>query len=113
MASRKIKSFAAPSATEEAPVEPIVFELAGTEISAYGEVSGAVLLDFIANSNGDSSGDTAKAILTYLKDSMDEENFVKFDSIIRDPKKLIKIETLSEIVAHLVEERASRPTAAS
>ncbi|UDL16776.1 tail assembly chaperone [Arthrobacter phage Atuin] len=113
MASRKIKSFAAPSAKEEAPVEPIVFELAGTEIEAYGEVSGAVLLDFIANSNGDNSGDTAKAILAYLKDSMDAENFTKFDSIIRDPKTLIKIETLSEIVAYLVEERASRPTAAS
>jgi hypothetical protein len=113
MASRKIKSFATPSTKEEAPVEPIVFELAGTEIEAYGEVSGAVLLDFIANSSGDNSGDTAKAILAYLKDSMDTENFTKFDSIIRDPKKLIKIETLSEIVAHLVEERASRPTAAS
>lgn len=113
MASRKIKSFAAPSTKEEAPVEPIVFELAGTEISAYGEVSGAVLLDFIANSSGENSGDTAKAILAYLKDSMDAENFTKFDAIIRDPKKLIKIETLSEIVAHLVEERASRPTEAS
>ena len=113
MASRKIKSFAAPSASEEVLPDPIPFELAGVELEAYGEVSGAVLLDFIANSGGDSSADTAKAILSYLKDSMDEENSTKFNDIIRDPKKRIKIETLSEIVAYLVEERASRPTAAS
>jgi len=113
-ASRKIKSFAAPVAeTEETVVEPIEFDVAGETVEALGEVPGAVLLDFIANSGSDSSSDTASAINTYLKDSFDEENGKKFQKIIRDPKNKVKIEHLSEIVAHLVEERASRPTAAS
>jgi hypothetical protein len=114
MAARKIKSFAVQTPeTELEVVEPISFEVAGVEIEALGEVPGAVLLDFIAKSGGDSSSDTAGAILDYLNDSLDEENRAKFNKTIRDPKKKIKIEHLSEIVAYLVEERSSRPTEAS
>lgn len=112
MAARKIKSFI--SATKGAPVEPIEFELVeGETFEAYGEVSGAVTLNFIAATSTDNSADTAKGILDYLKASMDEGNFKRFESIINSPTYLIKIETLSEIVGYLIEERASRPTEAS
>jgi hypothetical protein len=112
MAARKIKSFI--SATEEAPVEPIEFELVkGETFEAYGEVSGAVTLEFIAATSGDNSAETAKGLLAYLKASMDEENFKRFDAIIHSPNHKIKIETLSGIVAYLIEERSSRPTEAS
>lgn len=112
MAARKIKSFI--SETEEAPVESIEFELIkGETFEAYGEVSGAVTLEFIAATSGDNSADTAKGILDYLKASMDEENYKRFDAIIHSPKHRIKIEKLSDIVGFLIEERASRPTVAS
>ncbi len=114
MATRKVKSFATPVEGDDTQVaEPIVFELAGKQLEAYGEVSGAVLLDFISNSGGDVPAETAKAIMSYLKDSMDAENYKQFQAITRDPKKIIKIETLSEIVGYLIEERSSRPTEAS
>jgi hypothetical protein len=112
MAARKIKSFI--SETEEAPVEPIEFELVeGETFEAYGEVSGAITLEFIAATASDNSADTAKGILDYLKNSMDEENFKRFNEIIKSPKHRIKIEKLSAIVGYLIEERASRPTEAS
>lgn len=112
MAARKIKSFI--SETEEAPVEPIEFELVkGETFEAYGEVSGAVTLEFIAATSGENSAETAKGLLAYLKASMDEENFKRFDTIIHSPDHKIKIEKLSEIVAYLIEERSSRPTEAS
>lgn len=112
MAARKIKSFI--TTTEEAPAEPIEFELIeGETFEAYGEVSGAVTLNFIAATSGENSAETAKGILDYLKASMDEENFKRFNAIINSPKHKIKIETLSDIVAYLIEERASRPTVAS
>lgn len=114
MATRKIKSFGTPKEGESIEAaEPIVFELAGEEFEAYGDVSGAVLLDFISNYGSDNGSDTAKAILNYLKDSMDAENYKRFQALIRDPKKLIKIETLSEVVGYLMEERSSRPSLAS
>lgn len=112
MAARKIKSFI--SETEEAPVEPIEFELVkGETFEAYGEVSGAITLEFIAATSSDNSGDTARGILDYLEASMDAENFKRFNSIIKSPKYKIKIEKLSDIVAYLIEERSSRPTEAS
>lgn len=114
MAQRKIKSFAEPVEGESLEaVDPIEFKLAGETFFAYGEVPGAVLLDFISNSGGDVPAETAKAIMNYLKYSMDAENYKKFQAITHDPNKKIKIETLSEIVGHLIEERGSRPTEAS
>jgi len=108
MAARKVKSF-----TSTAPkdvVEPITFELEGENFEAYGQVPGAVLLDFIAASSQEDSNGTAGAILGYLKSSMDRENFKRFDKLTRDPEKVIQLQVLADIVAYLIEERTSRPT---
>lgn len=114
MAQRKIKSFAEPVEGEDVEAaEPIEFKLGGETFFAYGEVPGAVLLDFVESSKGDDPSETAKAINSYLKNSMDEENYKKFHTVTHDPKKKIKIETLSEVVGHLISERTSRPTEAS
>lgn len=110
MATRKIKSFTSKK-TEKA--EAIQFELEGESFEAYGQVPGAVLLDFIGATDGDSTGKSATSILKYLESSLDAENFKRFDKIIRDPEKLIEIEVLAEIVSYLIEERTSRPTEAS
>lgn len=108
MAARKVKSFT--SKAEKVEVEPIPFELEGETFEAYGQVPGAVLLDFIdASSREDSSG-TAGAILGYLKSSMNAENFKRFDKLTRDPEKVIQLQVLADIVAYLIEERTSRPT---
>lgn len=108
-AARKIKSFQ----LNTVEVEPIEFELGEETFSAYGDVPGAVLLDFIAKSGGETSSDTAIAILDYLKSSLDEENWTRFNKLVHDPKLNIGASTLSEIVGFLIEERASRPTKAS
>lgn len=110
MATRKtVKSFS--SSKEKAPVEPIEFELEGETFEAYGQVPGAVLLDFIAASSNEDSSGTAGAILGYLKSSMNKENFSRFDRLTRDPEKIIELQTLADIVAYLIEERtANRPT---
>jgi hypothetical protein len=108
MASRKIKSF---TSAKKEPVEPIQFELEGETFEAYGQVPGAVLLDFIAASTQDDSSGTAGAILGYLKSSMDKATFKRFDALVRDPEKAIELQVLADIVAHLIEERSdSRPT---
>jgi hypothetical protein len=114
--ARKIKSFIIETPANETAVEvePITFELIkGETFEAFGEVAGAVTLEFIAATSGDDSAKTAQGILDYLEASMDEANFKRFNAIIRSPKHKIKIETLSEIVSYLIEERTSRPTEAS
>lgn len=106
-ARRTVKSFT--SSKEKVVVEPIEFELEGETFEAYGQVPGAVLLEFIAASAEESTG-TAGAILAYLKSSMDKENYKRFDKLIHDPDKTIQLQVLADIVSYLVEERSSRPT---
>lgn len=114
MATRKVKSFKKQDAKPLEKVEPIVFELEDQEFKAYGQVPGAVLLEFISRSSGEDSADTAKAILYYLEESMDKATYKRFNALIHDPEVLIEIETLSEIVGHLISERSgARPTEAS
>lgn len=108
MAARKIKSFT--STTEKTVAEPIPFELEGENFEAYGQVPGAVLLDFIAASTQEDSTGTAAAILGYLKSSMNKETFKRFDKLTRDPEKVIQLQVLADIVSYLIEERTSRPT---
>lgn len=105
-AARKIKSFQLD--TEE--IAPIEFQLGPETFTAHGDVPGAVLLDFIASTGGDSNADTAKGILNYLKSSIVDEDVERFEKTIRDPKLNIKPSKLSEVVGYLIEERASRPT---
>lgn len=110
--ARKIKSFVSTEETKE--VEPIEFELIkGQVFEAYGEVSGAVTLEFIAATSSEDTSQVARGILDYLEASMDADNWKRFDKIITSPEHRIKIETLSEIVSFLIEERSSRPTEAS
>lgn len=110
--ARKIKSFAAE--TEAVELEPITFELIkGEEFECYGDVSGAVTLEFIAATSGDDASEIAKGILAYLEASMDAANWKRFNAIIKSPEHRIPIQTLSNIVSHLVEERSARNTDAS
>lgn len=107
-ARRTLKSFT--SSKEKTVAEPIPFELEGETFEAYGQVPGAVLLDFIAASSQEDSTGTAGAIMGYLKSSMDKATFKRFDALTRDPEKIIELQVLADIVAYLIEERTNRPT---
>jgi hypothetical protein len=52
MATRDIKSFAIEK-KDNSKNQPIKFKLGDEEFEAYAQVSGAVLLDFVANSDGE------------------------------------------------------------
>lgn len=109
-ARRSVKTFTT-SKEGKTKKEPIVFELEGETFEAYGEVPGAVLLDFIAKSSTEDSAGTAEAIQGYLKASMDKASYRRFDKLTRDPEVLIELSTLADIVSYLIEERTDdRPT---
>lgn len=111
-ARRTVKSFTSKKEDKQ-KVEPITFELEGETFEAYGDVPGAVLLDFIAASSQEDNTGTATAIQSYLKSSMDKANYKRFDKLTRDPEILIELSTLADIVSYLIEERTNRPTAES
>ena len=108
MAARTVKSFT--SSTDKKKVDTISFELEGEQFEAYGQVPGAVLLDFIAASSVEDGTGTAGAIIGYLKASMDKATYRRFDKLTRDPELLIELTTLADIVGYLIEQRTDRPT---
>lgn len=109
MAARNVKSFS----SKAKKAKPIPFELEGEEFEAYGAVSGAVLLEFIEATGSENPSETARGLLGYLRQSMNAENLERFNKVIHDPEINVEMETLSEIVSYLVEERTNRPTEAS
>lgn len=110
MAARNnTKSFS----SKKTKAEPIKFTLEDQEFEVYGNVPGSVLLEFMEYAGSESAAETAKGIRYYLEHSMDKATYKRFKTLIDDPDILIDIETLSEIVSYLIEERTSRPTEAS
>lgn len=89
---------------------PLSFKLHGEEFECHKALQGKVLLDLVANSNEDDGAAVAKTIDSFFKAVMDEENYERFDALLRDPTKIVSVETLGEITAWLVEEYSSRPT---
>jgi hypothetical protein len=108
--ARKLKSFKVET-VETNEVEPIEFEIGDEKFEAYGDVPGAVLLDFIASTGaGVPSGDSAKAVWDYLRDSMDADNWSRFRAKIKDRNIKLPDDFYVDLVVSLIQERSSRPT---
>ncbi len=94
--------------------EPLTFDLGGEEFSCYPEVQGKTILDIMrAASEGDE--DTrgvmmAVSVLTFFEKVMPPEEYERFGKLMEDPKRIVPMETLSEIMSWLMEEYTDRPT---
>jgi hypothetical protein len=117
MSVRKIKSF---TPKKKEAREPIRFKVLEEEFEAVPAIPGITLLEFVSagassddEEEGGGNAGSAKGILNYLKASMKKSEYKRFHAFVSDPENEIEIDTLSEIVAHLIESQASRPTEAS
>jgi hypothetical protein len=94
--------------------EPLTFDLGGEEFSCYPEVQGKTILDIMrVASEGDE--DTrgvmmAVSVLTFFEKVMPPEEYERFGKLMEDPKRIVPMETLSEIMSWLMEEYTDRPT---
>lgn len=89
---------------------PVSFKIHGEEFECHPALQGKILLDLVANSNENDGAAVAKTIDSFFKAVMDDINYSKFNELLRDPAKIVSVETLGEITAWLVEEYSSRPT---
>lgn len=106
------RSFSASAETPANPLEPVTFDLAGETFTAKPELQGIVLMDFLEASDGGGVSSIV-AFKNFLKESMDEEEYTRFNDTLRNAKVNIDIEQIAKIVGFLVEEYTSRPTKAS
>jgi hypothetical protein len=91
-------------------VTPLSFKLHDEEFECYPALQGKILLDLVANSNEDDGAAVARTIDSFFKAVMVEESYSRFENLLKDPTRIVSVETLGEITAWLVEEYSSRPT---
>ena len=91
--------------------EPLSFKLYDEKFDCYPAVQGKVLLELVRKA-GDESDPAAAAdvIDSFFGIALLPESFEKFNELLRDPKRIVTVETLSEIAAWLVSEYSERPT---
>lgn len=108
---KRFRSFDSEEDTQEESL-PIGFELHGEKFEANPEAQGAVILEFVsAGENGQTA--TAASLLQFLENVMPEDEYKRLHTLLHHPKKITRIEKITEIVSYLVEEYTSRPTMAS
>ncbi len=91
--------------------EPITFKIHDEEFTCRGEIPGKVMLDLVAkSSNQDDPGKSADMITDFFKYAMNEDSYNRFIALAEDPDRIVTIETLTDIVAWLVEQYSDRPT---
>lgn len=101
------KDFGSGPSTED--VEPISFTLHGEEFFTVPELQGAVLIDLVKDSTSDDAAKSASVIVEFFQYALTEESYERFNSLITSKDKIVRVDTLGEIVGWLVEEFTNRP----
>ena len=91
-------------------LSPLSFKLYDEEFRCRPAVQGKTMLDMVSNSNSDDGAAMAKTVEDFFATAILPEDYEKFDALLKDPDKIVTVETLTEIVAWLVEEYTGRPT---
>ncbi len=91
-------------------VDPVTFDVNEEDFTAVPTRPGAVVLDFIADADSNDGGRAAAALVSFIVDSLVDEDKERFSALIRDPKVNVEIEDLAAICEFLISEYASRPT---
>jgi hypothetical protein len=91
------------------PAEPLSFKLWEEEFHCVKRIQGRVMLELVESSNADDPSASARTIRTFFKKVMLPESYERFDVLLGDQEKIVSVETLSEIVAWLIEQYGDRP----
>jgi hypothetical protein len=83
--------------------EPIVFRLYDNEFECRPEIPGALLLKFFKEASDVASIDS---ILTFLENALMPDDWPRFQSLINDPDRVVRLDRLGEIVSWLIEQYA-------
>lgn len=106
----RFKDFGAGKDSDES-VEPLSFKLYGEEFHCVPRMQGKVMLGIVEDSASDDPAASARTISTYFKKVLKDESFERFDALLEDKDRVVSVETLSEIVAWLLETYSNRPEA--
>jgi hypothetical protein len=110
-AKRRHKSFKTVDIDES---EPLTFDLGGEEFHCYAEIQGKTILDIMkVATEGDEDVRgvlMAVSVLDFFVKVMPPEEYERFEKLMEDPKRIVPMDVLSEIMSWLIEEYTDRPT---
>jgi hypothetical protein len=89
--------------------ESISFKLYDKEFFCLPELQGKVLLGFVASSAEEDPSAQAKAIEAFFDYVLTADSLIEFDLLTTSKDKIVSVETLSEIIAWIVEQYTDRP----
>ena len=102
----RMKDFGSPAVEEELSYEPVYFKLYGEEYECHGNIQGIKTLQLIKKLTDED--DAIDGILDFFDSVLVPESKERFDELANDPKKEVKVELLSEIIAYIMEEYTDR-----
>lgn len=105
--SRDFGNPAEEEAGDAESVEPVSFKLAGEWFECYSDIGGYTLLELTDKLTD--SDNAVRGILDFFDEVLiDDDNKERFRALAKDPKKKIRIETLTDIVSYVLEEYSDR-----
>jgi hypothetical protein len=105
----RFKDFGTGATAEEA--QPLSFKLYEEEFHCVPRMQGKVMLSIVEDASSDDPAASARTIGTFFKKVLKDESFARFDALLEDKDRVVSVETLSEIVAWLLESYSNRPEA--
>lgn len=90
--------------------EPLSFKLHGEEFECWPNLQGHVLLQLAAGSADESGLATVQTINEFFDAALKTDSLTRFKKLLKDPEKIVSVETLAEITSWLVEQYSERPT---
>lgn len=95
-------------------LEPITFDLGEETFTCHAAIQGKVILDIMrlaADGDEETRGVMmAISVLDFFEKVMPEEEYERLGKLMEDPKQIVELDVLSEIMSWLIEEYSGRPT---
>lgn len=89
--------------------EELTFDIDGEIFTCKPEISGTVILEFLSLLVSDNPSISLTALLSFFKEALGPNEYARFDAFVKEPDRIVSIETLGQIFEFLVGEYAGRP----
>lgn len=92
--------------------ESLSFKIYGEVFECKPAVQGVVILNAakMANTSDENMNTVLDTIDYFFSETLLPESLKRFNEMLKDPEKVVSVETLSEIIAWLMGEYSNRPT---
>jgi hypothetical protein len=97
------------SGSSDSTFEPLSFKIYDQEFQCVPQIQGKLLISLVSSSSSEDPIKAAQTITTFFDYVLVKESKERFNELLESPETIVTVETLSEIVAWLIEEYTARP----